>query len=48
MTKMLIVWMIFDSRLLSSFSMSAFYPFLRCLRYTANRHRQVWKITTQV
>jgi len=48
MTKMLIVWMIFGSRLLSSFSMSAFYSFFQCLRYTANRHWQVWIITTQV
>jgi len=48
MTKMLIVWMIFGSGLLSSFSMSTFYSFLKCLRYTANRHRPVWKITTQV
>jgi len=28
--------------------MSAFYSFFKCLRYTANRHRQVWRITTQV
>jgi len=48
MTKMLIVWMIFGRRLLSSFSVSAFYSFLKCLRYTANRHRQDCKITTQV
>jgi len=48
MTKMLMVWMTVGSRLLSSFSMSAFYSFLKCLHYTANRHRQVWKITTQV
>jgi len=41
------VLMTFGSGLLSSFSMSAFYSFLKCLRYTANRHRQVWKITTQ-
>jgi len=44
---MLIVWKIFGSKLLSSFSVSAFYSFLKCLRYTANRHTQVWKITTQ-
>ena len=44
----LIVWVIFGRRLLCSVSMSAFYSFLKCLRYTANRHRQVWKITTQV
>ena len=36
-TKILIVWMIFGNRLLSSFLMSAFYSFLKCLRYTANR-----------
>jgi len=48
MTKMLIVWIIFGSRLLSSFSMSAFYSFLKYLRYTTNRHRQIWKNTTQV
>jgi len=47
-TKMLIVWMIFGGRLLSSFPMSTFFSFLKCLRYTANRHTQVWKITTQV
>ena len=28
--------------------MSAFYSFLKCLSYTANRHRHVWKISTQV
>jgi len=33
MTKMLIVWMIFGSRLLSSFSVSALHSFLKCLRY---------------
>jgi len=37
MTKMLIVWMIFGSRLLRSFLMSAFYSFLKYLRYTTNR-----------
>jgi len=40
---MLIVWMIFGSRL-CSFSMLAFYFFLKCLPYTANRHRKVWKL----
>ena len=48
MTKMLIVWMIFGIRLLSSFSMSAFHSFFNCLRYTTNRHRQVWKFSIQV
>ena len=48
MTKMLIVWIIFGSRLLSSFSVSVFYSFLKCLRYTANRHTQVRKFRTQV
>jgi len=37
MTKTLIVWMIFGSRLLSLFSVSAVYSFLKYLRYTANR-----------
>jgi len=32
---MLIVWMIFGSRLLSLFSV---YSFLKYLRYTTNRH----------
>jgi len=36
MTKMLIGWMIFGCRLLSSFIVSAFYSFLKCLRYTAD------------
>jgi len=40
---MLIVWMVFGSTLLSSFSMSAFYCFLKYLHYTANRHRQADK-----
>jgi len=40
---MLIVWMVFGSTLLSSFSMPAFYYFLKYLRYTANRHRQADK-----
>jgi len=40
MTKILIVWMIFGSRLLSWLSMSAFDSFLKCLRYTTNRHRK--------
>jgi len=43
MTKMLILWMIFGSRLLSWFSMSAIYSFLKYLRYTTNRHRQADK-----
>jgi len=34
---MLIVWMIFGSRLLSLFSVSAVYSFLKYLRYTTNR-----------
>ena len=34
--------MICGGRLLS-FSMSAFYSFLKCLRYTANSHRRVLK-----
>ena len=37
MTKMLIVWMIFGCRLLSLFSVSAVYSFLKYLRYTTNR-----------
>jgi len=37
MTKMLIIWMIFGSRLLSLFSVSAFYSFLKYLRYTTDR-----------
>jgi len=37
MTKMFIVWMIFGSRLLSLFSVSAVYSFLKYLRYTTNR-----------
>jgi len=37
MTKMLIVWMIFGSRLLSLFLVSAVYSFLKYLRYTTNR-----------
>ena len=37
MTKMLIVWMIFGSRLPSSFSISALYSFLKYLCYTTNR-----------
>jgi len=40
---MLIAWMIFGSRLLSSFSISPFYSFLKYLRYTTNRHRQADK-----
>jgi len=40
---MLIAWMIFGSRLLSSFSISAFYSFLKYLRYTTNRHRKADK-----
>jgi len=43
MIKMLIVWTSFGSRLLSSFSMSAFYSFLKYLRYTTNRHNQADK-----
>jgi len=43
MTKMLIAWMIFGGRLLRSFSMSAFYSFLKYLRYATNRHRQADK-----
>ena len=35
----LIVWRIFDSRLLSSFSMSALYSSPKYLCYTTNRHR---------
>jgi len=42
-TKTLIVWMIFGSRLLSSFSTTAFYCFPKYLRYTTNRHRQAYK-----
>jgi len=38
MTKMLIVWMIFGCRLLSLFSVSAVYSFLKYLRYTTSRH----------
>jgi len=37
MTKMLIVWIIFGSRSLSLFSVSAVYSFLKYLRYTINR-----------
>jgi len=37
MTKTLIVWMIFGSRLPSLFSVSAVYSFLKYLRYTTNR-----------
>jgi len=37
MTKMLIIWMIFGSRLLSLFSVSAVYSLLKYLRYTTNR-----------
>ena len=37
MTKMLIIWMIFGSRSLSLFSVSAVYSFLKYLRYTTNR-----------
>jgi len=37
MTKMLIVWIIFGSGLLSLFSVSAVYSFLKYLRYTTNR-----------
>jgi len=37
MTKMLIVWIIFGSRLLSLFSVSAVYSFLKYLRYATNR-----------
>jgi len=37
MTKMLIVLMIFGSRLLSLFSVSAVYSFLKYLRYTTKR-----------
>jgi len=40
MTKMFIVWMIFGRRLLSWISISAFDSFLKCLRYTTNRHRK--------
>ena len=43
MTKMLIVWTSFGSRLLSSFSTSAFYSFLKYLRCITNRHRQTYK-----
>ena len=38
MTKMLIVWIIFGSRLLSVFSVSAVSSVLKYLRYTTNRH----------
>jgi len=37
MTKMLIVWMIFGRRLLTLFSVSAVYYFLKYLCYTTNR-----------
>jgi len=37
MIKMLIVWMIVGSRLLSLFSVSAVYSFLKYLCYTTNR-----------
>ena len=37
MIKMLIVWMIVGSRLLSMFSVSAVFSFLKSLRYTTNR-----------
>jgi len=35
---MLIVWMIFGSRLLNLCSVSAVYSFLKHVRYTTNRH----------
>jgi len=38
MTKILIVWMVFGSKFLSSFLMSTIYSFLKYLRY--DRHRQ--------
>jgi len=40
MIKMYIVWMIFGSRLLRSFSVSAVYSFLKYLRYTTNRQEK--------
>jgi len=38
--KKMIVWMNFDSNLLSSFLMSAIYSFLKCLRYIDDTDKQ--------